>query len=377
MRIGITTLGCDSGKSGIGKYAIALLQEVPLLGLEHEFVVATTKSDLPIYQVNSPNLRFDVLPDELNGVMKSLRWHVRQLGKWCKRQDIDVLFLPAGNRRLPWFCPCPTVATVHDLSAFHVEAKYDPARLIYIRKVLPKLIGRVNRVITVSESSRRDIATYTKARHISVIANGYSPDLFKPITKVAGSPTEFGLERGKYWIYVSRLEHPGKNHVKLMEAYEQVLSDGVATPELVFAGGDWDGHESIHARHQSSPAKDRIHLLGFVPDKDLPTLVADAAACVYPSLYEGFGIPLIEAMACDVPVACSNTSSLPEVGGDAALYFEPNDVSSIAQALRQLRDDHVLREDLQKRGLERASGFTWKACAQATLSEILIAGDKR
>lgn len=376
MRIGFTTLGCDAGRSGIGKYALALLRELPKLAPQHTFVLAVLENEKDIYATNAPNVTTVYLPENLGGVRQSLLWHATKLSGWAREQKLDVLFLPAGNRRLPFSAPCPTVGTVHDLSSFHVEAKYDALRMFYIKRVLPQLIKRLSRVLTVSESSLVDIEKFcgVPRTDIAITPNGYYPDVFNLGCVTDGSiaadligTSRFNAKTDKYWIYVSRIEHPGKNHIKLMEAYEKLYKENPSLPHLICAGGDWDGAPAVHARHAESPARDRIHFTGFVADGDLPGLVANAEACIYPSLYEGFGIPVIEAMACGVPVACSNTSSLPEVAGDAAVLFDPSSPDDIANEIRALLD---CREMYVERGLKRASGFTWRACAEMTLKEL-------
>lgn len=373
MRIGITTLGCDAGRSGIGKYAIALLKKLPAMAPQHTFVVAVLDGEQDIYPCDAPNVEVDILPKELSGVKQSLTWHITGLPKWAREQRLDVLFLPAGNRRLPWSAPCPTVGTVHDLSSFHVAAKYDPLRMFYIKRVLPKLISRLDRVLTVSESSKTDIERFTHvpSAKITITPNGYDPEVFHMGLKGNREAADhYAPSQKDYWIYVSRIEHPGKNHIGLMKAYEVLVEEDPSIPDLVCAGGSWDGSEAVHEYHAQSTAKDRIHFPGFVSNEDLPGLVANASACVYPSLYEGFGIPVIEAMACGVPVVCSNNSSLPEVVGDAAIMFDPNDTDDMVAALRRLGSDPNLKAELISRGFRRAEMFTWKACAEMTLAEI-------
>lgn len=373
MRIGVTTLGCDAGKSGIGKYVIALLKKLPALAPDDTFVVAVLENERDVYPCDAPNVEVVVLPSELGSVRKSLLWHALSLPAWAREQRLDVLFLPAGNRRLPWSAPCPTIGTVHDLSSFHVAAKYDPLRMLYIKQVLPRMIRRLTRVLTVSESSLRDIEKYAHVpgAKIAITPNGYDPENFHMgLPRGVETAARYTHSQKPYWIYVSRIEHPGKNHIGVIEAYETLLRENPDIPDLVCAGGDWDGSADVHARHEKSPAKDRIHFTGFVANEDLPPLVAGAEACVYPSLYEGFGIPVIEAMACGVPVACSNTSSLPEVAGDAALLFDPHDAKQIAGALKVLSSDEGRRQDLIEKGRKRAALFTWQACAEMTIDEI-------
>jgi glycosyltransferase involved in cell wall biosynthesis len=167
-------------------------------------------------------------------------------------------------------------------------------------------------------------------------------------------------------LYVARLEHPGKNHVALLEAYARLRAEGVRH-KLVLAGPRWNGAEAIDAAVASLGLGEHVVFTGFVAGDDLPGLYAGASVFVFPSLYEGFGIPLLEAMACGTPACVANTSSLPEVAGDAALLFDPRDPRDIADAIHRLITDDVLRARLRARGLKRCGEFTWERSAQGVL----------
>jgi glycosyltransferase involved in cell wall biosynthesis len=240
--------------------------------------------------------------------------------------------------------------------------------MFYITRVLPELIRRLTVPVTVSEHSKLDIVKYAHVpeARIRVIHNGFESHDFVPTS---------APKTNRYWLYVSRIEHPGKNHVGLIEAYDNLSCTHRDLPVLMLAGGDWDGAAAVHERRESSPNRDKILFLGFVPDGTLPALVAGADAVIYPSLYEGFGIPILEAMACGVPVACSNTSSLPEVGGDAAIYFDPTRIEDIVGAMRRLLTDPVLRSELSAKGLVRARQFTWEKCAEETITILRSAAN--
>jgi glycosyltransferase involved in cell wall biosynthesis len=267
--------------------------------------------------------------------------------------------------------PCPTVGTVHDFSILHVPNKYDRFRETYIRRVLPRLVSKLTRVLTVSESSRRDIAdvSATPASCVQVIPNGADLARFHPGDKGEAREhvrSRLGL-KAPYFLYVSRIEHPGKNHIRLIDAFERFRSRNKGAHALVLAGPDWDGAEEVHARAAASPFASDIVFTGFVDDDDLPHLYRAADGVVFPSLYEGFGIPVLEALASGTPVACSDTSSLPEVGGDAVRYFDPTDPTQIAWAMERILvrgGDGVART---RRGVLRAKWFTWTRTARRTL----------
>jgi glycosyltransferase involved in cell wall biosynthesis len=279
------------------------------------------------------------------------------------------VFLPSGNRRLGIRYGVPSVATVHDLSQLHVPQKYDAARMFYATRVLPALIGRQDRVVTVSSSTRADVLDRTSVgtERIDVVPNGVDLTRYSALGAgdVAPVMQRLGIDQ-PYVLYVARLEHPGKNHVTLLQAYARLRAQGIEH-KLVLAGPRWDGAEAIDAEVTRLGLEQHVVFLGFVATADLPALYAGAAAFVFPSLYEGFGIPLLEAMACGTPCCVANVSSLPEVAGDAALLFDPRDPAAIADAMHRLLSDALLRTRLRRRGLERCKEFTWDRSAQGVL----------
>jgi glycosyltransferase involved in cell wall biosynthesis len=168
---------------------------------------------------------------------------------------------------------------------------------------------------------------------------------------------------------VSRIEHPGKNHLGLLRAYRRIIADEPGfSHHLVFAGGDWNGAEVVRGAIAELGLRNRVHMLGFVPDELLPSLYGGADALIFPSLFEGFGLPIIEAQAVGVPVAAASVSSIPEVAGDAALLFDPHDTQDMAAAVRSVATDCAVREDLRAKGLENVQRFTWHESARRSLA---------
>jgi glycosyltransferase involved in cell wall biosynthesis len=170
-----------------------------------------------------------------------------------------------------------------------------------------------------------------------------------------------------FFLYVARLEHPAKNHVRLISAFELFKAQTGSDWQLIFAGSDWHGAETIHQSIEASPVANDIKSLGFVKDEDLPNLYRAAGAFVYPSLYEGFGMPPIEAMACGCPVISSTRGSLGEVVGDAAAIVDPEEVKSMASALETFASSASTRDRFRVAGLKRAAQFDWARTAERTL----------
>jgi glycosyltransferase involved in cell wall biosynthesis len=171
-------------------------------------------------------------------------------------------------------------------------------------------------------------------------------------------------------LYVSRIEHPGKNHVRLIHAFERLKATEHIPHQLVFAGGDWGRADEVHRVADASDYNTDILFTGFVPSSDLPDLYCGADLFVFPSLYEGFGLPVLEAMSCGVPVTCSNVSSMPEITGDAAGLFDPYDEQAIEEAVRGPLVDSELRDRYVRRGLKQSRAFSWSTTAARTLEVI-------
>jgi glycosyltransferase involved in cell wall biosynthesis len=270
-----------------------------------------------------------------------------------------------------WQRPCPVVATIHDLAPFHVPGKYDWLRMTYARTFVRYLSRRQDAVIAISQTTARDIDRFfgRPLNSIDVVPNGLDHDRLAPCDQAPARrlvSDRHTLDK-PFFVYVSRLEHPGKNHVRLITAFNNFKAATSSPWQLVFAGGDWHGSEIIHGAIRQSPFASDIRALGFVPSEDIPLLYQAAGACVYPSLFEGFGMPPLEAMACGCPVISSNRGSLAEVVADAAITLDPVDLKAWKREMLRISSDETLRSGLRAKGLARAAQFDWHKTAAATL----------
>jgi glycosyltransferase involved in cell wall biosynthesis len=380
MKIGITTFGGDGGKSGISQYIINILREFAALDDKPDFEVIVYEDEKELFVPDPNSMSTICFGDSLRSPVANIAWHQFSLPKLCRKQKYDVLFLPAGNRRLPISLPCPSVGTVHDFSSIHVEGKYDPARMFYIKRVLPFLARRLTRVLTVSESSKKDIVEYAgvPGEYVTVTPLAADNQVYFPRDQaecIKRIGPKYNI-RKPYVLYISRIEHPGKNHAGLVRAFSILKETEDIPHQLVLAGSDWDRAEEVHRAAEESAFTDDIVFTGFAPTDDLPDLYCGAELFVFPSLYEGFGLPVLEAVTCGVPVACSNISSIPEVIGDTGILFDPYDDEAIADAMRRLLIDPGLLTDCRERGLERAKKYTWSATADLTLKVLREAAEE-
>jgi len=229
MRIGVLTFACDAGRSGIGQYLIHLLREFPKLAPEVEFEIIGHEDELEVFMPKEHPYAVHTVSNRWKRPIHNILWQNIVLPGLCRSRGYDAVFLPAANRRLPLWLPCPSIGTVHDFSSMHIEGKYDPLRDFYIKRVLPFLVRRLSRVITVSQCTKDDIVKYTHypKDNISVIHHGVNHDTYYPrIQKEAQQNicAKYGL-KSPYILYISRIEHPGKNHVRLIRAYAQLKKD--------------------------------------------------------------------------------------------------------------------------------------------------------
>ena len=374
MKVGISTFGGDGGKSGISQYIIQLIREFARQPEGCTFEVMGYGDERDVFIPESGGMVHLPFGSHLRSPIRNVFWHQTSLPRYSHERAFDVLFLPAGNRRLPVYSPCPTVGTVHDFSSIHVPGKYDRARLFYITRVLPFLVRRLTHVLTVSESSKRDIVEYARVpeEKVTVTPLAADPRVYFPRDphEAVELLTPRHAVRPPFILYTSRIEHPGKNHVRLIRAFADLKRKEHIPHQLVLAGTDRERAGEVHRTAEETGFAKDILFTGFVAAADLPLLYQAADIFVFPSLYEGFGLPILEAMACGTPVACSRISSMPEVAGDAALLFDPDDEASIASAIGSIMCATDLRKDLAARGLERSRQFSWARTAAQTLRVI-------
>lgn len=366
MRIGINAQKALEPETGVGNYAFNLVKALARQPEASEW--------LRLFFFTSPDGLSDVLGPltieagkrRRSGRVSRILWE--QLGLPHRAAGrVDILHYI--DHALPVFYrPCPVVITVHDLAFFRHPEMYDDRRRRYKQWVGKRSIPQAAHIIAISESTRSDLEDMfpeTKER-ISVIHYGKSPD-FHP----AAGPENRILEKydlfRPYFLFVGALQ-PRKNLKGLIEAYAKVVATGDLPHELVLAGGEGWLMEDLTVYSGRFRVADRVRLLGSVSHTDMPDLYRGATALVYPSWFEGFGLPPLEAMASGTPVIAGRNTSLPEVVGDAGLLLPPDDIDALAEAMRRLATDAVRHDTLRRKGLVQAERFSWDECAAKTLA---------
>jgi glycosyltransferase involved in cell wall biosynthesis len=285
-----------------------------------------------------------------------------------RKHPVDVLHV---QFTAPPFCPCPVVVSIHDLSFEHLPQTFKRRSRTQLRLTVRHSARRAARILSLSQHTRRDIVeTYgIDSNRIEAIPLA-APDHFSAVTdnsELQRVRHNYGIV-GDYILSVGSIQ-PRKNLARLVKAYASLRGNCSAEtlPKLVLVGKcAWLYDETLRTLNEMG-VKDTVVLTGYVPETDLPALYSSALCFVYPSYFEGFGLPPLEAMKCGTPVIVGNRTSLPEVVGDAALKVDPFDVDAIASALGKLINDSELRKKLSQMGQERASTFTWRETARQTL----------
>ncbi len=371
MRIALSTSVLQRGKSGVGQYILALARALLDNTVDHQLVLLVLEEELPLVSFAQGRAEIITVPERYRRAIRNILWHHSRLPSLLREFEIDVLHVPS-YRRMVWSAPCARVATIHDLAPFHVKGKYDPARMFYGRVVVKQLARRQDEIIAISQNTARDIERFfgIPVTRQNIIYNGIDHRRFVPGDQQAAQREVVGRWKleAPYFLYVSRLEHPAKNHVRLFEAYNRFKARTKSPWLLAIGGGDWPGADFIRAAAAQSPFSRDIRFLGFVPDDALPSLYQAAETMVYPSLFEGFGFPPIEAMACGCPVLSSTRGALAEVLGEAAEVLDPEDVENMSDGLTRMAFDVGRREELRRLGFAHARRFDWHANAEQVLS---------
>ena len=351
MKILLSAIPFDNGKSGISVYIREVVCALEKAG--HELTLIVEDDGAKEFE------RFELIRVKKRHALFSMLYSLFILPWRINWKKFDFCIMLAANRRA--FCRYPifTIAVVHDLSQYHVPVKYDKFRMFYIKKVLPYYVRKAQSVAAISQSTKSDLIKYwhIPEEKITVVYNGFTP------------PAAVETAKRKQILYISRIEHPGKNHLNLLKAFEKLPENLRSSYTLVMAGAEWSGAEKVFEYAQNSPCKEQFNFTGFVGSAKLPELYAQSTMYIFPSNFEGFGLSLLEAMHCGLPCACSDNSSLGELGKDVADLFDPSSVQDIAASMEKILTDTEHQRELSEKGRNKAACFSWQKTADG-LTEI-------
>jgi glycosyltransferase involved in cell wall biosynthesis len=362
-RIAINAMIVGQTKAGVGRFVSELLNALAQLDRENQYTVYTTEFGKQQLVVG-PNFRVHALslprPVRLAWEQLVLPWLVR-------RDGADLLH--GQGFTLPVLAGCRSLVTIYDMTWFSHGSTHEMVKTLYFRTLIPASLRRATHVLTISESARTDLlARFPElADRVTTTLGGVATVFYRPSPSHANQPVlaRYGIQ-GPFILSVGMIQ-PRKNLPRLIEAFALLRRDAGVPHRLVVCGGKGWQFAEVFATVEALGLASSVVFTGFVPDEDLLHLYATCDAFAYPSLYEGFGLPVVEAMAAGAPVLTSDNSSLREVAGDAALLCNPLSVEDIAGKLRQLIENRSLRSELVERGRTRAQRFTWQETARQTL----------
>jgi glycosyltransferase involved in cell wall biosynthesis len=373
MRIGIDASALPPNPVGAGNYIIQLVRTLATLETEHRFTVFAQQSGRELIGDLPQHVTWVVVPNMRPAIR--LLWEQARLPVLVKHSAVDLLHSLHYTR--PAVLPCTSVVTFHDMTFFLFPELHTRAKRIFFPFAIRQSARHADALIAVSENTRRDAIRILgiPAQRIFTTPLGIS-EAFRPIEDPA--LLQDGRQRyqlpEKFILYVGLIE-PRKNIPLLLKAYNRLVSQG-DPPALVLVGRLGWMHEQVYQLVEQLELKDKVHFKGYIPAQNLPIVYNLAQLFVYPSTYEGFGFPPLEAMACGTPVITTATSAMLDNIGDAGLLTPPKDEIALTQAIQTLLSDHSLRDRLSVAGRLRAAEFTWKRTAMETLKVYQLVGAK-
>ena len=349
--------------TGIGNYTHSLISILSEIDSENEYTFLCPDDQPKTYIPFTKDYSFYSLPKD------DQREEV-EIPIWLSNEKADLFHLPQNGFRIPAQCACKLVVTIHDLIPYFLPEMVRPSFLRRFTTEMPFIIERADRIITVSFTSKKDIINVFEVDPEKIVVIPSAPtSAFRPLPKPdikSWLQETYGLKKS-YILYVGGL-NPRKNVAELIYAYAKIRRFLPSGQPLVILGPEGKHLSKLRLLGESlNITSDELVFPGFIDSSDLPYFYNGADLFVYPSLYEGFGLPPIEAMACGTPVITSNVSSLPEVVGEAALTVNPYDTLDLAETMMKVLSDDSLSADLSRKGLEHSRKYNWKDIAEQVL----------
>lgn len=395
MKIGIDTFGCDHGKSGLGSYISYFVSNLPsdLVQFNKEATTINADTEPTVEDALDKKLKIKV---ELFGIeedryvynsgqainytstpmienLKAERlWHNTKITKFIKKNNYDVVIYPAASRVLPVkFKNHLGVAIINSILSNDLENESSS-----FRKKILKGLKNIQIIIASSNFVRNDLINLgLEEKKIKVIHSGIDHKLFYQRLDLDSDIVDvkpFAIKR-PYFVYGSSLSSPEKKHIELIHAFERFKKNTGLPHRLVLAGNDGPYAEEIHKVAFNSEYASDIFLIGFFPHESFAKLYAGAEACLFPSVNEGVGLPILEAMACGIPVLCSDKGALKEIGGNAPIYFDSDNPDQIASCMQKIVEDKDMRDSCISDSVIWANEFNWETTVRQTLNLIINA----
>jgi glycosyltransferase involved in cell wall biosynthesis len=367
MRVGLDAIPLATPRTGVGHYTFELARHLALIAPSDEFELV---SPFPFSAASVQT--GDNLPSNLRIVHKKVnslrrKWFALGLPLYIRQSAFDLFH--GTNYEVPLWGRCPSILTIHDLSLLLHPQTHEEKQVHRGQRRLPMMARTASRIVTPSESVRREVCEHLHIKPSKVISIPEAPrDIFRPIPIEETIETRRRLRiEDEFILFVGTIE-PRKNLLTLLKAFEEILRSTVLCPQLVIAGREGWLTNELFSQVKKSGVEDRLRFTGYLSDEDLRALYSSCRAFVYPSLYEGFGLPPLEAMACGAPVITSQIPAITEtVGTRAARLVSPTDAQALARSIVELFENENERQHLSANGLQRAAQFSWERTARLTL----------
>lgn len=367
MRVGIDATAVPRRRAGAGNYIFNLVRAIAEVDGINTYVIFARTQLIEEWNIRQPNFHFHVT--ELRHRPLRLLWEQTVLPVLARRHRLDVLHSP--HYTFPMFTSARRVVTILDMTFYLYPQLHSFVKRLFFRRMIRLAVRYADRIITISESTANDLfhlldgEGLAEKTHPVPLAVDSRYRLIRDETAVATACRRLGLEPKGFLLYVGVLE-PRKNLPVLLRAFRRARDEGNRLPLAIVGKRGWK-FDSIFATVQELGLENDVIFTGHVSDADLPYVYNGAALFLYPSLYEGFGLPVLEALSCGAPVITTNVSSLPEIVGDAGLLLPPSDVDELAGAIGRVLSDADLAASLSEKGRERAARFSWSRTARETI----------
>lgn len=355
--------------TGIGRVLICVLQELAQQHPEDKYIIFRNYDfkDYDCLRIYS-NIQLVDVPYTKESGLKNILWHQWLFQRLLKRYKCDVAYIP--NFTLLLWKVVPTVVTIHDLIEYNVSDKFSKVRMLYRKGICdPLMAKRSDHILTVSHSSYNDIVKYldVKPSKLTLTLNASNKEFFRKYSQAEVEPViqEYNLQYKEYLLFVGTIDYPGKNIKTVIEAFFNLRGKGeLAGKKLVIIGKKGFNSGVIYDFVNTSSFKNEVIFTGYLKDGDLPKFYAGAAIMLYLSFFEGFGLPVLEAMSCATPVICSNTSCFPEIVEELDVTVGPTDVKAVEEKILKILENATYRQDLTNKCYEKSLKYSWHESAR-------------